>query len=58
MNIIILKLLIILSIININQLVAKKPNLLLLKIYKNQNIENWVMSEKFDAFFRPRIKDL
>lgn len=49
MNIIILKLLIILSIININQLVAKKPNLLLLKVYKNQNIENWVMSEKFDG---------
>lgn len=31
------------------ELLAKKPNLLLLKTYKNQNIKNWVMSEKLDG---------
>ncbi|MDQ7047726.1 MAG: DNA ligase [Sulfurovum sp.] len=28
---------------------AEKPNLLLLKTYKNQNIDGWVMSEKLDG---------
>jgi DNA ligase-1 len=30
-------------------LLANKPNLLLLKTYKDQNITNWVMSEKLDG---------
>jgi DNA ligase-1 len=30
-------------------LFAQKPNLLLLKTYKNQNITSWVMSEKLDG---------
>ena len=30
-------------------LFAGKPNLLLLKVYKEQNITGWVMSEKFDG---------
>jgi len=30
-------------------LFASKPNLLLLKTYKNQNTTNWVMSEKLDG---------
>ncbi len=30
-------------------LLAQKPNLLLLKIYKDQNITGWVMSEKLDG---------
>ena len=30
-------------------LVAQKPELLLLKTYKNQNISGWVMSEKLDG---------
>jgi DNA ligase-1 len=30
-------------------LFAKKPNLLLLKTYKEQNISGWVMSEKLDG---------
>ena len=30
-------------------LFASKPNLLLLKTYKNQNIDGWVMSEKLDG---------
>jgi len=30
-------------------LFAQKPNLLLLKVYKDQNISDWVMSEKFDG---------
>lgn len=28
---------------------ASKPNLLLLKTYKDQNITGWVMSEKLDG---------
>ena len=30
-------------------LLAEKPNLLLLKVYKDQNITGWVMSEKLDG---------
>jgi DNA ligase-1 len=30
-------------------LFADKPNLLLLKVYKDQNISGWVMSEKLDG---------
>ena len=30
-------------------LLAGKPNLLLLKTYKDQNITGWVMSEKLDG---------
>ena len=30
-------------------LLAEKPNLLLLKTYKDQNITGWVMSEKLDG---------
>jgi DNA ligase-1 len=30
-------------------LLAQKPNLLLLKVYKDQNITGWVMSEKLDG---------
>jgi len=30
-------------------LFAAKPNLLLLKVYKDQNISGWVMSEKLDG---------
>ena len=30
-------------------LLADKPNLLLLKVYKEQNITGWVMSEKLDG---------
>jgi len=30
-------------------LLADKPNLLLLKVYKDQNITGWVMSEKLDG---------
>jgi len=30
-------------------LLAQKPNLMLLKTYKDQNITNWVMSEKLDG---------
>ena len=30
-------------------LLANKPNLLLLKVYKDQNISTWVMSEKLDG---------
>jgi len=30
-------------------LLASKPNLLLLKVYKNQDLKGWVMSEKLDG---------
>ena len=30
-------------------LCAEKPKLLLLKVYKDQNISGWVMSEKLDG---------
>jgi len=30
-------------------LLADKPNLMLLKTYKDQNITGWIMSEKLDG---------
>ena len=38
-------------------LLADKPHLLLLKTYKNQNINGWVMSEKLDGELWTKRKD-
>jgi len=43
------KLFILFALIVVTSLFGDKPNLLLLKVYKDQNITNWVMSEKLDG---------
>jgi len=43
------KLFILSTLILATSLFGNKPNLLLLKVYKDQNITNWVMSEKLDG---------